>query len=347
MKTKTIYLTIFILSFSFAGQSKDKRNHEAEKKDNPAYIAYELRMNGKADQALNLLEQNLKEDTTNALALYELARTRLHYRSGEMEKKELLDYLKSTIEKAIELDPENIIYYPFAIVIYDMNLDWNKGSGKENEWIKRKFAIFQKMLELNPDKPKIRLGMLETCLDNPDVLHCDKDKLKGLVTEIQETDEVLGAMASNKLNKDIESDYEFWKEMVSKNPNHSDALMEAGDASEEEEGVEYYAKAIRLDPDKAGAACWLLKYFFFSIKEEPEFAEKYVSYAEKIAEAFLAADKYPPLQSYMLACMSRIYNITDNKEKGKEYWDRAERIDTFMIDFPVHPPIELFTSLSQ
>ena len=341
MKTKTIYLTIFILSFSYAGQSKDKRKHETEKADNPVFRAYELRMNGKADQALNLLEQNLKEDTANALALYELARTRLHYRSGELEGPALLDYLKSTIEKAIKLDPDNIIYYPFAIVIYDMNLDWNKGSGKENEWIQRKSAIYQKMLELNPDKAKIKLEMLEICLKNPDLLHCDEDELKGLVTEIKETDEVLGAMASNKLNKDIENDYEFWMEMVNKNPTNSDALMEAGDASEEEEGVEYYAKAIRLDPDKAGAACWLIKYFFFSIKEEPEFAEKYVKQAEKIAEAFLTTDKYPPLQAYVIACMSRIYNIADNEEKGKEYWDRAERIDTFMIDFPVHPPIEL------
>lgn len=48
--------------------------------------AYELRMNGKADSAKVILEQVLSEDSTYAMAWYELARTKHHIGLGEPRK---------------------------------------------------------------------------------------------------------------------------------------------------------------------------------------------------------------------------------------------------------------------
>ena len=47
---------------------KSQSNYENEKTDDPAYRAYELRINGQADSAKVLLEKSLKKDSTSALA---------------------------------------------------------------------------------------------------------------------------------------------------------------------------------------------------------------------------------------------------------------------------------------
>jgi len=65
---KAIYFTIIILILSFACQMKSQSNYENEKTDDPAYRAYELRINGQADSAKVLLEKSLKKDSTSALA---------------------------------------------------------------------------------------------------------------------------------------------------------------------------------------------------------------------------------------------------------------------------------------
>jgi hypothetical protein len=55
-----------------------------QKLDKTVQQAYELRMNGQADSAKVLLEQVIAEDSTNAAALYELARTEHHIGLGNI-----------------------------------------------------------------------------------------------------------------------------------------------------------------------------------------------------------------------------------------------------------------------
>jgi hypothetical protein len=69
---KLIFLQMIIIgilvSCSYAGKNPDKE----------VLKAYELRMNGKVDEAKALLETILAKDSTNAMAHYEMARLK-HY----------------------------------------------------------------------------------------------------------------------------------------------------------------------------------------------------------------------------------------------------------------------------
>ena len=269
----------------------------------------------------------------------------MHCGNKEMERSEFWVCLKDKFEKVIELDPENINYYPFAIMLYNETLAHKFRSEKRNQWINDRYTLFQKMLELNPDDTKVKLKMLETCLDHHEILPCNEDELIKLVTEIKRTDEVLGAIASNRLHKDIENDYEFWKEMVSKYPTNADAFDQLAQVTQDdEEGTEYYIKAISLDPDKTGTGCYLLKFLSLVIEDEQD-PEKWMKFAEKLTEAILSTNFYPPAKAYASARMANIYNITKNEEKGARLWEQAKMIDPFMLDFAFIPTNELFTSL--
>jgi hypothetical protein len=115
----------------------------------------------------------------------------------------------------------------------------------------------------------------------------------------------------------------------------------------EDESVDYWARAVKLDPDMAGASCWLMKYFYYSMQDESENREVYVAYAETTADAFLSTGKYPPLQAYVLAALARVYGAIGDTVRYNENWEKAEDLDPFIIDYPVHPEVEMFTALTR
>ena len=89
----------------------------------PATTAYELRIQGKADQALTLLEESIQKDSSNALIWYELARTQLHLRPGDMDRAKRIKLIRKYIEKAYKLNPQIPAIAEFAVVVYKISLD--------------------------------------------------------------------------------------------------------------------------------------------------------------------------------------------------------------------------------
>ena len=73
--------------------------------DGMAMKAYELRMNGKADEAVELLEKVVKEDPTVAAAHYELARSKHHMWLATHDDTGL-ESIRLSVERALELDPD-------------------------------------------------------------------------------------------------------------------------------------------------------------------------------------------------------------------------------------------------
>ena len=79
------------------------------KSDQLVMEAFKLRLDGKSDQAKEMLLNIIKEDSTNAMAQYELART-LNY-INMLPGKEAADAFKA----AKNIEPTNVIYgYGYA-----------------------------------------------------------------------------------------------------------------------------------------------------------------------------------------------------------------------------------------
>ena len=83
------------------------------------------------------------------------------------------------------------------------------------------------------------------------------------------------------------------------------------------------------------------------MQDETENKEMYVQYSEVTADAFLSTGKYPPLQAYIIAALARVYGSIGDTLRSKENWKKAEELDPFIIDYPVHPEVEMFTALSR
>ena len=81
------------------------------------------------------------------------------------------------------------------------------------------------------------------------------------------------------------------------------------------------------------------------MQDEAENKEVYVEYAETTAEAFLSTGKYPPLQAYIIAALARIYGSIGDTIRSEENWKKARELDPFIIDYPAHPEVEMFTAL--
>ena len=106
--------------------------------DKTVIEAYELRMNGKADEAKAMLEQVISDEPDNALAHYELARTKYHIMLSALKELEItLEDMRQSVDKAIENDPDNVIYFfsqhvlPFSQRIWpskEINLKLKKKS---------------------------------------------------------------------------------------------------------------------------------------------------------------------------------------------------------------------------
>ena len=113
MKTKSMLKRYFIIvSLSVAVACISFVLCTGQKLNKTALQAYELRMNGQADSAKVILEQVLSEDSTNAVAWYEIARTKHHM--GLEDISELISGgmadIQQTVQKAVENDPDNVIY---------------------------------------------------------------------------------------------------------------------------------------------------------------------------------------------------------------------------------------------
>ena len=97
MRTKSfLIISALIISYGLAScmgiQSKEE-----------VFKAYELRINGHADSAKLVLKKLLGEDSTNALAWYELCRTTMHLGlSNPRETKESINNALKCINKAVK-----------------------------------------------------------------------------------------------------------------------------------------------------------------------------------------------------------------------------------------------------
>ena len=118
--------------------------------------AYELRLDGNADSAEALLDKVLKSDSTNAMAWYELARTKHHIGLGNpRELAKGLENIQLTIGKAVEHDNSNVIYafykgvisYTIAYVSVMRNLPDSK------KMIDNVITDFKTVLNMKPEIP--------------------------------------------------------------------------------------------------------------------------------------------------------------------------------------------------
>jgi tetratricopeptide (TPR) repeat protein len=163
---------VFVLALYIPALTAEE---EAESK-NVAVDAYNLRMQGKVDEAKTLLEQAISENANNAAAYYELARIEWYLQLGWTQR-EAVD-IQDLIDKAVEVDPNNVIYTYFAGCVgigqtYRSLKTEDQPGIKEN--LARAIGAFQSALELKPDYHQAMLHLADL-YNSPEEVGGDKSK---------------------------------------------------------------------------------------------------------------------------------------------------------------------------
>ena len=334
MNTKNIFIRQFNIMFfitaslfvcSCVGKELDKKVHQA----------YNLRMNGNADSAKVLLEEVLTQDSTNAMAWYELARTKHHIGLGN--PRELfgkLDDLQFTIDKAVEYDNTSVIYsfYKGAISYTRAYVSLMRGAPDTAEKVKEVVSAFEYIISLKPDYYEAMLYLVEI-LSAPANMGGDSLKADKYAKQLERLDEVSGAKARELLLPEEADRIEFWQKLKEKHENNADVHEALGKAylykENIEEATKCFEKAISLDSMKNVLHVDIGRYYIMLAMQNRVQLDSVSYLIEDAFETYLNSKPEPinPLKAFVIGKLASIKFRTGDKENGNKLREEANTLD--------------------
>jgi tetratricopeptide (TPR) repeat protein len=312
-------------------------DHKVKGHDNETGVreAYELRISGKADEALTLLNDLLKGDSTNAKAYVELARTKQHLMLGGKEI--AMDELVNAWQNAVKYAPENETYAFYYAVASLMNayVSLMKQQQDAAKTVTQACDMFEKVLKLNPDCYEALLYLVDLYGMLPEDLGGNREKAEIYAEKLNKKDRICGAIAYSRLLPDTADQVLYWQEVMKETGANAQVLEELGRAylfkSDTENGTKYYQAAIRSDPARKYLYMHLVRYHILSCRQNPDEKEKHLEAAEKLANIYLQSDPEltRPLKAYTYQILALIQNIAGNQSGVEEFINKAKELDPF------------------
>jgi len=345
-------VVVVLASVSVACGAEKKIEEKPATSQNVAMDAYNLRMQGKADEAKTLLEEAIAQDPNNAAAHYELARTQWHMALGNPKNLEgdFGDALQS-IEKAVENDPGNVIY-PFfeghvaSMLAYISAMTEDQPGTKEN--LARACGAFESALKLKPDYPQAMLYLVELYSTYPEDEGGDISKAEEYAGQLEAMDDVLGAKAQSLLS---EKDPGFWKGILESNPGNADVLEELGKAylgaDKVDDAVSCFEEAIRINPEKTYLFLDLCRYHTFSAmgamrSENDELLKTVCTSGDAAVTRYIESEPILPMLAHALGIQYKLTSALGDEEKAQALVDRAETLDPYFSKATGAPNPDLF-----
>ncbi len=313
--------------------------------------AYELRINGKADKAQELLTALLQSDSTNALAYFELARTKHHLflGSSQYSSAEWADVMKA-MQQAVKYAPKNEIFaFNYAYdCFFNAFISMMRQNPDAGENVKRSCDAFNAVLKLNPDCYEAMLYLAEIYGMLPAEMGGDRDKASAIAADLMKKDAVLGALANSMLLPDTADRVLFWQNTARTTGMTAQVLEELGRAfllkSDSENGTKYFQDAIAAEPSRRHLYMHLVRYHILSAGQDQENQAKHLEEAEKLANLYMTSDPelLPPLKAYCNGILALIRMIGKDDAGSNKYKEIATSIDPFYSKAMGMPSLMLY-----
>lgn len=344
---KLILLPFFVLGIlaisSFSGNTPDK---EVQK-------AFELRMNGKVDEAKALLENILLKDSTNALAYYETARLQHYLLTGGGEMN--IDKILTPISKAVRLEPKNVTFAYYKAIASFLNafMSMQMGNGEVKNKIAETCTQFEKVLSLKPDYYEASLYLVEIYGMLPKDMGGDSSKAAAYAKKLESANAYFGAKAKADLAPETADQIKFWQEQLAKAIKNPEILMELGRACIYKEDLEnaekYFDEAIKSDPSKNILILDLARYHMMKVMQNKDLAKTELPLAKTYLEKYLKSAPEPavPLRAYTLGLLTRTEMILGNKAESERLMEEAKKLDPYFSRASGVPTLLLFDPPTQ
>jgi hypothetical protein len=323
---------------SFAGDNSDKE----------VLNAYELRMNGKVDEAKALLNSILSKDSTNAMAWYEMARIN-HYMfigSGGTT----INDISVAIDKAVANDPTNVTYAYYKAIASFLNafMAMQTGQGDVKNCIKQTTIQFDKVLDLKPDYYEASLYLVEIYGLLPQDMGGDSANAIDYAYRLGTNSQYFGAKALAVLSPEGTNLVKYWEEFLPENGSDPDFLMEAGKASllngDPINAEKYFNIAMLTDPSKNVLILDLARYHIMKVMQSPDLAKTELPLAKTYLASYLQTIPAPvtPLKAYTLGLLARIEMVLGNQDTSDKLTAEAKSMDKYFSRASGVPTLMLF-----
>ena len=319
---------------------------EKAKSGKAAMDAYNLRMQGKVDEANAFLTQEIRENPHNSAAYYELARTRLYMATGEPQKMdERISEAQQSIDKAIENDPNNVIYPFFKghIALFQSY----RSPGKESA--ARLCGAFETALKLKPDYSQAMLYLVDIYSTVSKEDGGDKSKAEQYAKKLEEMDKVYGAKAGWILQPKDANRVSYWQNVLKNHEGNTDVLEEMGKAYLEADDINNavlcFEKAIKIDPAKSYLFLDLSIYHTWAAlcaKDNSELLQKEIAAGDAAVTKYLDCKPILPMQAYALGVQYKYKAHSGHKEQADELLKKAEALDHYFSKATGAPNPDLF-----
>ncbi|HJZ39069.1 MAG TPA: hypothetical protein VJ203_01750 [Bacteroidales bacterium] len=302
------------------------------------FEAYELRINGETEKAEALLDEILKEDSTDALAYFELARTKHHeFLGGTQFSAEEWKEVMHALQKAVRYAPDNEIfafYYAYSC-FFNAFISMMRQQPDVGEKVTLTCDAFKNVLKLNPDCHEAQLYMIDIFNYLPAEMGGDKEKAGIIAAELNTRDELYGAMADARLLPE-NSDFVMYWQNIEKEAGHNAQLMEElGRAyllkSDTENGTKYFQDAIRADITRRYLYMHLVRYHILSIQQDPDAKAAHLGKAIELTNSYMQStpEILAPLKAYAYGILSLIKMIGGEESSSNEYREMATALDPY------------------
>lgn len=339
-----ILMTLLILCSQFNGSCSVKGS-ETEK---IVIKAFELRMNGKVDESKALLKEILTNDSTNAMAWYELARLNHYLLIGNVEVK--ASDIVSPIFKAANLEPENVTYAYYKAISSFLSafMAMQTGQGEVKNIIIETCAHFEKVLTLKPDYHEARMYLVEIYSLLPPEMGGDSTKAQEQAKKLISADPYFGAKAKAALASEGTDIIKLWEGLIALDSQNADFYMEAGKAclfKEDPKAAELnFDKAIDLDPSKNILILDLARFHIMKVMQNSELASEELPIAKKYLVKYVSTSPEPiiPLKTYTMGLLARVEMFLGNQAEAEKLMDEAKSLDPYFSRASGVPTLLLF-----
>jgi len=291
----------------------------------------------------------LQEDSDDATAWYELARTKHHMGLGNpRELMNNLGDLETTINEAASKDPENLsyAYYNAQLTMFCAYASLMRQQPDAREKVQKVIEAYEAVLELNPECVEALLdlteilGLLDTDMGG------DLARAKAYAGQLVEIDPVYAAKARQFLLEKDADRIEYWEEVLDAHPDNADVLEELGTAcmmeGETEKAVGYTEMAMEKDPGKTLLLLNLARYHIMSAMRNKEDMDTLLPVGEKYLTAYIESGPVPPLKAYALGISGRVKWMQEDKEGSANIREQANTLDPFYSKATGVPSMALF-----
>jgi tetratricopeptide (TPR) repeat protein len=317
---------------------------------NAAADAYKLRMQGKVDDAISLLEKAIQENPHNAAAQYELARANFYMVLHPQKGEDRIAKAQQAIEKAIESDPNNVIY-PF----FEGHIALIQGyMSQTKENAARLCGAFESALKLKPDYRQAMLYLVEIYATIPEDQGGDKSKAEQYAKKLEKLDEVYGAKARWILLPEGTNRVDYWQKVMKNHEGNTDVLEEMGkaylSADNVNDAVLCFEKAIKIDPAKSYLFLDLSIYHTWAAmaaKDNAELRQKAIAAGDAAVTRYLDSKPVLPMQAYALGVQYKYKAHSGHKEQADEILKKAKGLDPYFSMATGSPNPDLFIAVDE